>query len=136
MEITTTGTMARERAHRHTMRPILRRLHSPDLPDMQNLLPDNSSSSCILVQAMIGPEDEMGEESFDFLVCTNDFIANSVRQHGFLFGKNYLVIANYHYQTIWNAIELLCGQISGSSWKELAEKLGRYGKWEFEDYIE
>ena len=118
------------------MKPILRRLHSPDLLNMQDDMPDNVEQFGILVQAFIGPSDGLGEESFDFVVCTLDFAASALHQDGFLFGKHYLLVECYNYQIIFDAIDSLCNKISGSNWQEIAETLGRYGKWEFEDYVD
>lgn len=129
--------MAGEWTHRYTtMKPVLRRLHSPDLPNMQDDMPDNIEHFGILVQAFIGPSDGLGEESFDFVVCTLDFVAATLHQDQFLFGKHYLLVEYYNYQIIFDVIDSLCDRISGSNWQEMAEKLGRYGKWEFEDYVE
>lgn len=129
--------MARQRTHRHnSVRPILRRLHSPDLLDMQNDTPDDVESFCILVQAMIGSESSLGEESFNFIVCTIDKVAATLQKEGFLFGRHYLMVEYYNYQVIFDVIDSLCNRVSGSSWQEVAEKLGRYGHWEFEDYVE
>jgi len=118
------------------VRPILRRLHSPDLLDMQNDAPDDVESFCILVQAMVGQENGLGEESFNFLVCTVDKVTAALQKDGFLFGRHYLLVEYYNYQIIFDVIDSLCNRISGSSWQEVAEKLGRFGHWEFEDYVE
>lgn len=115
---------------------MLHSLHSPDLLDMQDDVPEDTEHFAMLVQAFIGPSDGLGEESFDFLVCTIDKVADNVKKDGFMFGKHYLVVEYYNYQLIFDVIDSLCNRISGSSWKEVAEKLGRYGKWEFEDYVE
>ena len=101
---------------------------------MENLKPQDAENFGILVQAMIGPDDSIGEESFDFVVCTIDFIKPILASQGHLFGKDYLFVQHYEYDLIWKVIESLCSEISGSDWSEIGNKLTRYGKWEFEDY--
>ena len=117
------------------MKPEVRRLISPDLYDLENGAPEDIGHFCLLIQAIVGPSDGPGEESFDFLVCTPSWIA-SVVQAGFLFGRHYLIVERYDYKFINNAISSLCANISGSCWRDVAERLARYGKWEFEDYRE
>lgn len=129
--------MARERPHRHSsITPDIRRLHSPDLFDMQSERPEDPEQFCILVQAMIGPAGEIGEESFDFVVCTPKWLAQSLRKDDYVFGRHYLLVEYYDYDIIFSALISLCQGITGSSWRQVAEQLGRYGKWEFEDYTE
>jgi hypothetical protein len=103
---------------------------------MQSETPADPEQFCILVQAMIGPAAGPGEESFDFTVCTPRWIKKAVLDDGFMFGKNCLIVEYYDYGTIRDAINSLCRSIKGSSWREVAEQLGRYGRWEFEDYTE
>ena len=54
------------------MRAQLKRLHSPDVWDLKSFKPDGPFS--ILVEAMAGPVDAPGEESFDIIVCTYDWL--------------------------------------------------------------
>ncbi len=83
---------------------------------------------------MIGPTGGIGEESFDFIYCTPHQIDIILLKESYLFGKHYLFVAEYNYITLFEAVESICSSISGSTWREVGEKLGRYGKWEFEDY--
>jgi hypothetical protein len=128
--------MAGERAHRHTaVVATLRALVSPDV-ELSSGLPDDPQHFCILVQALVGPRDQVGEESFSFSVCTPKWLQSYVSKNRFLFGSHYLIVDCYDYSLISGAISDLCQRTSGSSWNEVAEKLSRYGAWEFEDYTE
>lgn len=129
--------MAGKRARGHSsIIPEIRRLHSPDIIDMQSERPEDPERFCILVQALIGPTGEAGEESFDFIVCTPAWLAQTLLKDGYIFVRHYLIVEYYNYNQIFNAINSLCQSVSGSSWRQVAEQLGKYGKWEFEDYYE
>ncbi len=101
---------------------------------MQSESPENRESFCILVQAMIGPKGESGEESFDFTVCTPAWLQRFLSENAFMFGMYLLLVERYDYNAILQAISSICKTTSGSSWAEVAEQVGRYGRWEFEDY--
>lgn len=88
----------------------------------------------VLLQAFIGPEGGAGEEAFDFLVCSPAWILDEVRESGFLLGRHHLVVRRFDLQLIRGAIEEICSHARGESWSEIAARIGRYGKWEFEDY--
>lgn len=49
---------------------VLKALNSPSIFDLPNYMPENENSFAFLLQAIIGPKDEEGEESFDIEVCT------------------------------------------------------------------
>jgi hypothetical protein len=112
----------------------LRRLHSPNVFDLKNYAPQEGEPVGLLIQAMIGPHNGSGEESFDFVVCTPEWLASQMPESGYTFGRHHLVVRRYDYATIWSAIEDLCNQATGQNWHSVAAFLNRYGKWEFEDY--
>lgn len=116
------------------VRPELKYLHSPDAPDLQSFTPEDPKVFGLLIQAMIGPEGEIGEESFDFLVCSPAWLAALCAKEGPILGRHYLVLNRFDLQAIERVIHNLCVQARTSTWDEVGEYLGRYGKWEFEDY--
>lgn len=118
------------------MKLELLRLHSPDTLNLQYYEPEYPDCFCILVQAIVGLKGKPGEESFDFLVCTPNWLASKVSEAGYVFGRHYLFLLRYDYNLILQAIEKLCAQAEGQDWETIANYLGRYGKWEFEDYKE
>ncbi len=85
--------------------------------------------------AMIGPADGMGEESFEFMLCTPDWFASKMKGD-IVEGRHYLFVKEFNYAQLERFVEDYCARYSASSWREVAERLGRLGKWEFEDYNE
>jgi len=116
------------------MKAELRALHSPDLADLKHGSPPDPGNFGILVQAMIGPEDEEGEESFDILVCTPSWLAGQVEREGPTWGRHHLLLPRYDYAAIESTVRSLVDSVHGLDWPEVAEILARYGAWEFEDY--
>lgn len=83
---------------------------------------------------MIGPRGGEGEESFDFIVCTPTWLSEKIPSSSYEFGRHYLIIRQYNYAVIFDAITKLCAGNHGSTWHEAAQRLSRFGAWEFEDY--
>lgn len=115
------------------IRAELKGLHSPDAPHLDQFEPEGPFG--ILVQAMVGPSGQPGKESFDMVVCTTDWFAANMLEE-VVPGRHYLFVKEFDYRRLWNYLEEYCKSCSGSSWREAADKVGRIGKWEFEDYRE
>ena len=118
------------------LRAELRALHSPDLPDLAREVPEDPAHFGLLVEASIGPSGSLGEDLFNFVVCTPSWLARQVASGEYRFLRHYLLVQRYDYHLIQAALEKLCASISGPDWTSVAEKLARYGRWEFEDYQE
>ena len=84
--------------------------------------------------AMVGPADGPGEESFDFMLCTPDWFASEMKGN-IAVGRHHVFIKRFNYSELRRFVEDYCATCSGTSWAEVGEKLGRLGKWEFEDYV-
>src|SRR5262245_39386521 len=101
-------------SHQHRtyllMKAELRRLHSPDAPDLGSFVPANPENFGLLMQAMIGPKNEKGEESFDFIVCTPGWLSTQLAKSGYLMGRHHLIIDRFNLELIRGAIENLCSQ--------------------------
>jgi hypothetical protein len=109
-------------------------LHSPDALDLTQYTPEDPSSFGILVEAMIGPQNGVGHETFDFVLCTPSWFAQTLSEGEYRFGHSYIFFGKFDYVLLWRAIKKLCDSVAGPDWETVARRLSRYGKWEFEDY--
>lgn len=114
------------------MKPRLRRLHSPDVINLGTFVPSDSAFA-ILVQILVGPSDEPGEESFDVVVCSPKWLE---QQSGPIVGRHHLIVKRFNYTELETFVKDYLRDCEGVDWKEVACKVGRLGRWEFEDYRE
>jgi len=116
------------------MRAELKRLHSPDVDGpLEAFVPVDDRNFGFLLQIMAGPEGEEGEESFDVVVCSPAWLDRKLRAEPFV-GRHHLFMRKYQYETLVAFILSYCRECTGDTWANVAEKLGRLGKWEFENY--
>jgi hypothetical protein len=116
------------------IQPVLKGLHSPDVFDLSSFSPDDPTDFGFLLQAMFGPRDSEGEESFDILVCTPRRLARDVEREGIVDGRHHLIVHRFDIGAIRAFLIEYAKGCSGETWREVATKLARLGKWEFEDY--
>lgn len=109
-------------------------IYTSDMNSLENYAPDHPELFCVVVRAMVGPKHGEGEESFDINVCTPKWLAEACQREGFVIGRHYLIVARYDVPQIKKLVVELIERCDGNSWQEVAEKVGRIGFWEFEDY--
>jgi len=117
-----------------SVRAEIKRLHSPDVPNLKAYVPEDAGNFGFLLQIMVGPIGGAGEESFDVVVCSTRWVGEHLGPEGILVGRHYLVVDSYDYRRLEGFLRRYVDQCSGSTWEQVAMKLGRLGKWEFEDY--
>jgi hypothetical protein len=117
------------------MRAEIKRIHSPDVVNLKSFNPEHPDCFALLLQVMAGPEGEEGEESFDIVVCTLGWIQNILRKEGPLFPLYYLIVEEYDYGQIVQTVRGYIERCEGKDWREVAGKIARIGRWEFEDYV-
>ena len=114
----------------------LRSLDCTDIPDAdwEGWRPDDPETFGVEVTAGVGPAGAEGCEWFSFWVCTPGWVAVEERlPKDFAFSR-YLLIRRWDSVLVERAIGDLIRRTRGDSWTEVAAKLSRYAKWEFEDY--
>lgn len=115
------------------MKAELKYLHSPDI-DLYQYIPEESDNFGFLLQAMIGSEGKEGEDSFDIIVCTTKWFQSNYVERMPLLGYSFMFVSQFSLEEIEQAIQIFCKECTGETWIELASKLSKLGKWEFEGY--
>lgn len=124
------------------MRAVLKSFDSPDIKgDFYKFYPDDPEKFCFLLELEIGIENEKGADLFGIVVVTPKWLLETYTNPLFpkdkiLIGRHYLIVFEYNFEKIINFIKNYIENCAGDSWDEIAEKIGRIGHWEFEDYQE
>jgi hypothetical protein len=113
------------------MRAEVRRVEFPDVELGQPFDPENTLQ---LAEVYVGTVGELGEEQFQVTVCTPSALMELLATRPLLVGRHWLFVAEFSAPVVERALRKLIGTVEASSAAELAEKVGRIGMWEFEDY--
>lgn len=113
------------------MRAEVRRVRFPDMRSDQPFDPRNTLQ---LVEVSVGVVGEPGEDQYQMTACTPAVLADLLVRQPFLVGRHWLFVAEFSPALVEAALRKLIGNVEVTSRTELAEKIGRIGLWEFEDY--
>jgi len=113
----------------------VRRFHSPDILSLEEYQPEDPEIFGFLLQVLAGPDDGPGEESFDVVVCSPRWLASDLGDGGMRWGRHYLLVGRYDWPSLKQFVTAHFEAVEGDTWREVAEQLGRFGRWEFEDYV-
>ena len=113
----------------------LKEIYSLDVERrLEEFVPEQADFFELTVRAMFGPVDQDASESFQIQVCTPKWLQARCEGGEIVCGRHTLIVAEFNFPQIRDYLNALCKKCSGNSWSEIAQKLSRYGMWEFEDY--
>lgn len=116
------------------MRAIIKKVHSPDTLNLENYCPDDPENFSLLLQFLIGPVNGEGEESFDVEIYTPKWILANFKKEDVIYGRHKIIVLEYNLKAIIDSVSKYISGCSGDTWLEIAQKINRIGRWEFEDY--
>ncbi len=82
----------------------------------------------------VGQHGGVGEESFDFIVCTPLGLAQQLEAEDVVDGRHHFVVARFEENMFVEWIRTKVAGCEGPDWSAVALKLSRLGMWEYEDY--
>jgi len=116
------------------LRAELKALDSPDV-DLESYVPQREAF-CVAVTAHIGPVGEAGAELFNFDVCSPQWLEQLLLTDTVISGRHMLFMDGFRLRDLEAYIAKKASQADGPNWATVAERLSRWGYWEFEDYSE
>lgn len=109
-------------------------LHSPDVSDLELYTPQPDCFG-FLLEAEFGPSNSNGAELFDFMVCTPSWLALHMKEDEVRSARHYIIVKKYDFNALKSYLLNYAASCAAPTWNEVALKLSRIGRWEFEDYV-
>ncbi len=119
----------------HAMTAELKELYFVDVEcPLEEFQPEPFDCFELTLRAMFGPVGEEASESFQVQVCTPKWLQGRCDSGDVVHGRHTLIVGEFNVTQLRAHLEALGRRCSGDNWLEVAQKLSRYGLWEFEDY--
>lgn len=119
------------------MRADLKNLHSPDILDLKNYVPNEEDNFGFLLQMIVGRKSYPNDgESFDIFICTPKWLQENKKQQKLVIGLHYIILFEYSYELLYTRLKQLVESMDGKSWQHICYQLSKIGKWEFEGYLD
>lgn len=85
---------------------------------------------------LVGAEGEEGEDIFQFDVCSPDWLARELEACPAIWGSRLLVLARFDPEAVETQVRKRLRHAVGVDWNSIAQKIGQWATWEFEDYAD
>jgi hypothetical protein len=105
----------------------------PDLERGDQSLVEVRTTSLVFIARPLGSH---GGETFHLTVCTPDGLTDLLTRDGAVIGRHFLFVPALNTERVEAVVRDRLQRLDGDSWDALANKIGRIGYWEFEDYTE
>jgi immunity protein 8 of polymorphic toxin system len=107
-----------------------------DLEPDPATLPAEPEAFSFIARMLIGPRGSPGEESFDVVVCSPEWLAAKCLEVGLYDARHHLVVnvEQFDKRLLRTWLESRVNSVHAQTWAQIGERIGRLGYWEFEDY--
>ncbi len=117
------------------MKAILKDLYCIDNTQrLEEYSPPKIDNFGFWIRLIVGEMTMGGEESFDVMICTPQWLSANYKKTDIIIGRHFLIVFEYNYQRIYNKLKELIESLEAENWDDIGMLIGRIGKWEFEDY--
>jgi hypothetical protein len=114
----------------HAMRARLKSLRSDDIEDLEAWVPPEPDAFAVPLVLEVGVLGQRGRERFDLLAVTPRWLEERHGRHGAVPGRGLLLVFEWNYARLRAWLSRKVEACSGSTWPEVARKVGRLAEWE------
>ncbi|MEV4637992.1 Imm8 family immunity protein [Actinoplanes sp. NPDC049548] len=108
------------------------RIEAIEFPDLDGNWPSDTRHVRQAVTIVAGASDDSNQETFELQVCTPSKLAEILEGgESFLVGRHWLFVQEFDPAEVERYLRHRVGSITGYSWNDVAEQIGRIGQWEF-----
>lgn len=93
-----------------------------------------SAAASILLRLTVGPAGVDGGDLFDVSVCNAAWLADRADDRPLGLRHHILVSPGTSFDAVRRYLETRVHACSDTTWSAVAERVGRFAAWEFEDY--
>ncbi|WP_052351784.1 immunity 8 family protein [Deinococcus pimensis] len=113
----------------------IKELYSLDVPEaLEQFRPDDPRDVGITVRMMVGTAGDDAADSFDVLVCTPRWLEREMVNGSHLWGDGLLLVSEYDWSLVQSVLTSRVSRCVGERWEDVAARLSRFSRWEFEGY--
>ena len=116
------------------MKAVIKRYHYEESEDLSTYKADEPAVFGYTLTFTIGPNSGAGEDYFEVFVASTRYLAQLDSAQAPAFLRHVIVAPDYNVPAAVALIEKYVSVLDEPSWAELAIKLSRVLRWEFEDY--
>jgi hypothetical protein len=116
------------------VRAVIRRYFYSDNDDLSVYEADAPQVFGYNLTFAIGVEDSEGEDFFEVLVASAEYLAQRYTDQDASFLRHVIIAADHNVPVAVNLMTNYLSSLDEDSWEKLAAKINRVARWEFEDY--
>jgi hypothetical protein len=114
------------------MRAHLKRLTSPDTPDLRTFRPRDPQNFALVLEANIGVESLHEGDTFRMLLCTPAWLTENHAVTDVVIGHQLVIVFRYDFEAVVRQLTEFCSRCEGGDWYSIARQLNALGRWEFD----
>jgi hypothetical protein len=116
------------------MRAAIRRYECVDSEDLSTYELGEPPVFGFTLAFFIGVEEEEGSDQFEVLVASAAYLAQRYPEPTATFLRHIMLASDYNIQEAVALMTKYVSSLEADSWQELAFKINRVARWEYEDY--
>jgi hypothetical protein len=117
------------------MRAAIRSYECEDSEDLSTYALGEPQVFGFTLAFSIGVEGQEGSDQFEVLVASAAYLAHRYPGQAATFLRHIMLASDYNIKEAVDLMTKYVSSLEADSWQELASKINRVARWEYEDYL-